>query len=375
MQTDLVSRSRRWPYVLALLMAALAGGWTAAWFYAESRAGAVIEGWRQREARAGRVHRCASESIGGFPFRFELRCLEPTLDLKTATRHLHFAAKDIVLTASLWQPTRFTGAVVGPLAVTEPGQTATIVGNWRAANLELRGLPNAPERGTIVLDNPVFDRTEGGDTQRLFTAQRLEAVGRMLAGSARQNPVIEVTARMSAGVAPNLHPVTENPLDADITAVLRGLRDFRPKPLPERFREIQEAGGNIEIKHARFRQAETIAQANGTLGLTPRGRLDGQLRVAVANLAAMLPALRLDRQAQQPSPARVDKETGRLDRLAPGLGNAARSNIGPALLAGLNFIGQPVTIEGQRALALPLRFSDGTIALGPIPLGQIAPLF
>jgi hypothetical protein len=375
MQQDSISRPRRWPYVLALLIPVLAGGWTAAWYYAAGRAGEVIEGWREREARSGRIHRCTSDTIGGFPFRFELRCLEPTLELKTAGRHLNFAAKDLVLSAKLWQPTRFAGEIVGPLTISEPGQTATIVANWRSANLEMRGLPIAPEQGTIVLDDPVFDYVEGAQTQRLFTAHRLETVGRMLEGSARRNPVIELTAALSAAVAPNLHPATQKPMDANVTAVLRGLRDFRPKPLPERFREIQASNGSIEIKQARVRQADKIAQASGTLSLTPRGRLDGQLRVAVANPAALLSALGLDRRSQQPAPARVDRAAERLDRLAPGLGNATRSNIGPALLAGLNFIGQPVEIEGQRALALPLRFSDGVASLGPISLGQVAPLF
>jgi len=375
MQQHAVSRPRRrWPFVaLALLVPLLAAGWTAAWYYAAGRAGAVIEGWREREARSGRIHRCASESIGGFPFRFELRCLEPTLEVKTADRQLHVAAKDILLSAELWQPTRFAGEIVGPLTVSEPGQSATIVANWRRASVEMRGLPVAPERGTIAIDNPVFERTDGAETRRLFTAQRLETVGRMLEGSARHNPVIEVSVLLTEAVAPDLHAIAEKPFDADITAVLRGLRDFRPKPLPERFREIQASGGSIEIKQAKVRQAETVARANGTLGLTARGRLDGQLRVAVANLAALLPALGLSKRADQPAP--IDKAAERLDRVAPGLGNVARQNAGPALLAGLNFIGQPVEIEGQRALALPLRFSDGVVSLGPIPLGQVAPLF
>jgi hypothetical protein len=376
MQKDPVSRPRRWPYIaLALLIPVLGAGWTATWYYAAGRAGAVIDGWREREARSGRVHRCGSESIGGFPFRFELRCVEPTLEVKTAARQLRFAAKDIVLSAELWQPTRFAGEIVGPLTVSEPGQTGSIVGQWRRASLEMRGLPVAPERGSIAIENPVFERRDGAEAQGLFTAQRLEVVGRMLEGSARQNPVIEVSFKLAAAAAPNLHVLTEQPLDADVTAVLRGLRDFRPKPLPERFREIQASGGNIEIKQAKVRQAETVARASGTLGLTPRGGLDGQLRLEVANLGALMPALGLDRGSQQPAPAGVDRAAERLDRLAPGLGNVARKNAGPALIAGLNFIGRPAEIEGQRALALPLRFKDGVVSLGPIPLGQVAPLY
>ena len=38
-------------------------------------------------------------------------------------------------------------------------------------------------------------------------------------------------------------------------------------------------------------------------------------------------------------------------------------------------MGQPTELEGQRAVALPLRFNDGVVSLGPIKLGQVDPLF
>ena len=66
---------------------------------------------------------------------------------------------------------------------------------------------------------------------------------------------------------------------------------------------------------------------------------------------------------------------GALDRLAPGLGNLARQQAGPALAAGLGALGAPATLEGKVALVLPLRFSDGAVSLGPIPLGRTPPLF
>ena len=50
---------------------------------------------------------------------------------------------------------------------------------------------------------------------------------------------------------------------------LSGLKDFSPKPWPERFREIQAAGGKVEIVQSRMQQGELVAVAAGTLGLTP----------------------------------------------------------------------------------------------------------
>ena len=375
MQQDLSPRRRRWPLILIVLIPVVAGIWSGAWYYAADRAETVIAGWREREAKAGRIHTCGSQIVSGFPFRFEMRCTDPGIELKSAKPPLSIKAKDILITARVWQPTLLTSQIAGPLTIADPGQSATITANWRHAQTEVRGLPTSPEQLTVVLEQPRVERAAGGEVQRLFDAERLELRGRMLEGSAASNPVVEIALKLAAAVAPTLHPVTATALDADITAVLRGLKDFSPKPWPDRFREIQAAGGRIEITHARVKQGETIAAANGALGLSPSGRPDGQLRLTVANLIKLLPALGLDGRSPQVASRPLDNAANKLDRIAPGLGNIARQNAAPALVAGLNFIGQPAEIEGRRAITLPLRFNDGVVTLGPIPLGQTAPLF
>ena len=55
---------------LLLLVAALFGGWSWFWYYAAGKAEATIDGWRAREAKAGRIYECGSQTIGGFPFRY-----------------------------------------------------------------------------------------------------------------------------------------------------------------------------------------------------------------------------------------------------------------------------------------------------------------
>jgi hypothetical protein len=375
-QSFSVSRRRRWPWLALGLLIVVAALWSVAWHYATGTVERTIAGWKEREARAGRVYTCASQTIGGFPFGIEVRCADAGAELRSNQPPLALKAKDILVHAQVWQPTRLTSNVIGPLAISEPGAPPTLVANWQRAQSTVHGLPVAPERVDILLDQPALDHAAGSESRRIFTATRLELNGRMLEGSATDNPVIEVILKLAAGVAPGLHPATANPIDADVTAVLRGLKDFRPKPWPARFRELQAAGGRIEVHNARLQQGETVAVANGVLGLSPRGRLDGQLRLTVANLEALVPALGLDRLlAPRQQPNQLSATFGALDRLAPGLGRVAQQNAGPALVAGLSFIGQPTDLEGRRAITLPLRFSDGMVSLGPIQLGQTAPLF
>jgi hypothetical protein len=183
--------------------------------------------------------------------------------------------------------------------------------------------------------------------------------------------------KLAGATAPAVHPAAGTPFDADVTAVLRGLKDFGPKTWAERFREIQAAGGRLEITNARVQQGEILSVTTGQLGLTPRARLDGELRMTIANFDKLLPALGLDRfvaQATAPG-SQFGAAINSLDRLMPGLGNIARQNAGPAVVAGLGLMGQPTELEGKRAVAIPLRFADGMVTMGPIPLGPTPPLY
>ena len=90
---------------------------------------------------------------------------------------------------------------------------------------------------------------------------------------------------------------------------------------------MQAAGGRIEIKNARVQQSDTIAVANGMLSLSAAGRLDGQLRLTVANLEKFLPTLGLDQMlSQEQASPQLNSAFGALDRIMPGLGNVARKN-------------------------------------------------
>ncbi len=372
---DTAPRRRRWPTVLLLLLVLLGGLWTAGWHYAAGKVEETVAGWKVREARAGRIYTCASQTVAGFPFGIEVRCAEAAAEMKAMQPPLSLQARDILISAQVWQPTVLTSRVVGPLAIREPGAAAGVVAHWRSAQATVHGLPATPERVDIAIDEPTFDRSAGTQGQRLFQARRLDLRGTMLEGSAHASPVIQVALTAGGASMPGLHPAAVLPVDADITAVLRGLKDFAPKPWSARLRELQAAGGRIQIVRARLQQGDSIAVAEGELGLSLSGRLDGQLQLTVANLEKLLPALGLDKAMPPAVDARMSSAFGALDRLAPGLGNIARQNAGPALAVGLAFLGRPAELEGRKAVVIPLRFTDGLATLGPIQLGVVPALY
>lgn len=355
---------------LLIVVALLFAGWTILWFFARGQAEATINGWRAREAQASRIHTCATQSIGGFPFRIELYCDLAGAELRNFNPPLEVKTTSVLVAAQIYQPTLLISEFTGPLSIGEAGRAPSLVANWRLAQTSVRGLPADPERVSIVIDDPTLGRlNSAGAPEPLANAKRAELHGRIAEGSVRDNPVIELSVKMDDASLPVWHAAAVAPIDSEITGTLRGLKDFAPKPWSQRFREIQAAGGRIDIDNARVAQGETIAVGGGTLQLTADGRLDGQLRLTVVGLEQFLTAIGIERNPQ------VDRLANSLDKLLPGLGQVAREKAGATIAGGVGFLGEQTTLEGKRAVTVSMRFENGAIFIGPLRVGQSPSLF
>jgi hypothetical protein len=370
-------RRRLWPIFLPVgLLVLLALAWSGFWYFAAAQTETAIAGWREREAKLGRISSCGSQRIGGYPFRIEIHCADPAAELRNLQPPMALEGKNILIAAQLYNPTLLISEFTGPVTFAQPGRAPDYVANWSLAQTSVRGTPSAPERASIVLETASFERVNGNRNDTLASAKRLELHGR-LAGSVADHPILELALRLVAATAPGLHAVAGEPLDADFTVVLRGLNDFSPKPWPVRFRELQAAGGQIEIKNARLQQGESLTVGSGALGLSPSGRLEGQIQLTIAGLEQLWPRLGIERVAPQMAPHMrgFERFGPALDMFAPGLGNMARRQAEAGIAAGLGMLGEQTQLEGRRAVAIPLRFSNGAAFLGPVPLGQVPPLF
>jgi hypothetical protein len=260
--------------------------------------------------------------------------------------------------------------------------------NWSKARSSVLGLPAVPQRASIVFDDAEIDRVNGSMLAPLARAKHIELHGRLAEGSALDRPVIETMLQIAGGSVQGAHPLLAEPFDANVRTMLSGLKDFSPKPWPERFREIQAAGGHVEIVQSRIQQGDLIAVAAGTLGLSANGRLDGELQMTVAGIEKAIPALgiekmldegvpqaTLDRVAPGVKTQDVNNLLGALDRAIPGLGKAVKQNANVGVTAGINALGKEAVLEGKKARAFPLRFVDGAVFLGPLKVAQTPPLF
>jgi hypothetical protein len=364
---------RRWWVALPLLVVlVLAAAWSGFWFYAAGRTEELLGAWRDREAQAGRTYGCGRQAVGGFPFRFELTCNNASAAFASNDPKVAFTAANFHLAAQVYDPTLLIAEIESPLTIAIAGE-APLLANWTLLQVSLRGRPPAPDRVAMALDGAVVSRSAGGSAETILRARQIELHSRIASGTATERPVLDLAVTLAEFAAPTLHPMTQKPLDVTAVGVLRGLDNLRPLPIPARLRQLQAAGGRLEIRRARLQQGDVTAVAAGSLGLTAGGRLDGEVNLTVAGLDRVLPLLGIDELV--PPNSNLAPALGALDRLLPGLGQAARNRAGAGLALGLSLIGKPTELEGRNAIALPLRFADGAVYLGPLRVGAVAPLF
>jgi hypothetical protein len=379
--------------ITPVLLLIAAAAWSAFWFFAASQVDTKADAWRAQEAKAGRVYDCANRSVAGYPFRLEVRCDGASVSLVSQTAAATQAPAtarlgEILVVAQVYDPKLLIAEFTAPATFSDRGEQPSMVVNWSKARASVVGLPAVPQRASIVFDDPEINRFNGSLQAPLARAKHVELHGRLADGSALDHPVIETVLKIEGGSLQEVHPLLAEPFDADVRTLLSGLKDFSPKPWPVRFRELQAAGGHVEIVQSRIQQGDLVSVAAGSLGLSANGRLDGELQMTVAGLEKVIPALGIEKMLDEGVPqATLDRVApgvrtqdvnnlfGALDRAIPGLGKVVKQNANVGVAAGINALGKEAVLEGKKARSFPLRFVDGTVFLGPVKVGQVPPLY
>ena len=131
-----------------------------------------------REATAGRVYTCGSQTINGFPFRIEADCAAAGATDRSTQPPFAVSAKDVSVAAQVYRPTLLVGEISSPLTVAEPGQPPRFVANWSRAQGSVSGLPPEPDSVSVTLDHPHVDQIAAANGTTIFAADRAEFVGR-----------------------------------------------------------------------------------------------------------------------------------------------------------------------------------------------------
>jgi hypothetical protein len=386
-------RYHRWRIFIApVLLLIIAIAWSGFWLYAASQVDVQADAWRAREAQSGRLYDCARRSVGGFPFRLEVTCEDASVALKSqaagqSATPVTANLGQILVVAQVYDPKRVIAEFTSPARLSD-GQGQSFAASWSLGHASVAGLPFTPDRVSIEFNDPKLERVDQSMQVPMANAKHMELHGRIAEGSTADHPAIESVLQINQGSIQGLHPLLTAPFDLGVRAIVSGLKDLSPKPWPVRFRELQAAGGHVEIVQSRVQQGDLIAVAAGTLGLSPSGHIDGELQMTVTGLEKVIPALGIDKMLDEGVPqATLDRVApgvktqdinnlfGALDRAIPGLGKVVKQNANVGVTAGINALGKEAELEGKKARSFPLRFVDGAVFLGPLKVAQTPPLY
>ncbi|HEY9211895.1 MAG TPA: DUF2125 domain-containing protein [Ancylobacter sp.] len=342
LEAELPRRRRPWLVVLPVALFVVAGlAWTGAWFYASARAEQEIDAWIATEATKGRMWNCTDRKLGGFPFRFELMCDQPSVTFAGAGQWSWTAARAHAV-AQVWNPQHIIAEFQGPARLQEATTNRQIEANWTLLQVSGVGAKGQLERLSISAND--YTLAEGGTN--VFAARHAEFHARHHPGDTSNTLDIAMGVKGATGLATGMPAGA--PVDGEFQAMVSQVPEFRAMPVEERLRLWQAAGGRLTVEVAKLSAGGGVMSANGEIGLDPQRRPDGMLTLSLVNAPALLNAL-----------------------TTAGLMPAMAANIAPVLMAA----GMPTTVDGANANSFPFVFRGGRVALGILPLGKIGPLF
>lgn len=338
--TEIAKPSRPWKLALPLgLLVLLALGWSGAWFYASYRAQHEIEAWIAREATQGRTWSCRDRSFGGFPFRFELICTEPTVTFAGSDGWKASAVRAHAV-AQVWDPRHIIAEFQGPGVIVQGSTGRRLDGTWSLLQVSGVGSSGRVERMSLAVDN--YSLNEGGMV--VLAARHGEIHVRHHPGD--ETATLDLAAGVSGATGPGGAGLGKSPIDAELDATLTDVPHFRSMPVDERLRAWQASGGRMKLLLLKATSDAAVLTASGDLGLDANGQTDGSVTINVAGAEALLKGL-------------------------------AASDLMPPVLAGLGGVvgmaGSPTEIDGRKAAAFNVRFRGGRVSLGPLRLGQLPP--
>lgn len=320
---------------LLVLIVVLALGWAGYWFVGATAVERGLTGWLEDRRAAGWTAGYGDLGVSGFPNRFD-----------TTLTDLHI---DDPLTGFGWRGPFFQAFALSyrpnhVIAVFPPQQT--ILTPYEEIDLaagDMRGSVVVSPGMTLALDRATFVAEDVEATGSLGWSASVEEARFAVREAVRENAydigleMLGVTpdAALTEAVDPgDTLPAAIERVRLDATVVYSrpldrfALQGVRPQPVA------------IEVNDARATWGDLAVTAEGELDVDPQGIPTGILTLEVRNWRQML-ALAV--------------EAGLVpERLAE---TAER---GLALLAGLG---------GGDDLRVPLTFRDGTVSLGPVPLG------
>ncbi|WP_420100545.1 DUF2125 domain-containing protein [Bosea sp. (in: a-proteobacteria)] len=276
-------RSRFWLYAPFALLALLAAAWSGFWVHVHGRVVAELDKALAREAAQGRTWSCANRSVGGFPFRIELRCDALAL---TSTRWgdaVRIEAGPAVVVGQVYSPGLVILEAKGPAKATLPeGRTLDVTWKQLDASLAWR----EPERFALVASEPSLTLTTPGIGTEAWRAQTLELHLRRNPTRAAADQAVDIAVSATGTVLPLVDVLlgTTDPGTIDLTATLTQSQAFRAGFNPDALENWRNANGALDLTRLSAAKGTARIDGSGQLLLDPTHTIGGTLQLSAAGI-------------------------------------------------------------------------------------------
>ncbi|HMO28401.1 DUF2125 domain-containing protein [Enterovirga sp.] len=331
--------SRLGLYLPVGLLALLVIGWSGAWFVIRGRVASGLDEWIAQEAGAGRRWTCADRTIGGYPFRIEIRCSDFTVDKPDGRTSLG----RLLVVSQVYRPRHVIAEASGPLRVT--GGDLEAEGSWKLLQASVIMAPGGFDLASLVAEEPVVKiRDPWGITVDLSS--------RHFEGHVRPQPgdrtAVDVATSSEGAVIPGLGELIGGSERADIILEMSVTKahELPTQPLLRKLEGWREAGGSVALTKLSVKKGTARLEGTGTFAIDAGHRPEGQLDLRAEGLG------------------------GFLGQFAAGTGGLLGAILGGGRA-------EPAASEGALRRLPPLRMQDGRVLVGPVPVPglRLPPLY
>lgn len=273
---------------LGLVVVAVAGLWTAGWFYAagETRNALVVLGANPESSLT-----CEKLDITGFPFRFDLACSGAAIMEGDVT----VTVAGLKASVLAYNPTHAVLSAQAPLTVADAFTGSRRRIDFASAEASVRvetddiwkGLGGSGwrlARASLIADGVRLTDTLAGETL-LASTSHLEA--HLLDMPERHEPdkglaALAAFAQMDEVQAPAFDIAGGTvSLEAELSGLPDDLREFGTDDVLRRWRD---AGGQLKLVSLEGTAGEEFVRSNGTLALDSAARVEGQIQLTSKGL-------------------------------------------------------------------------------------------
>lgn len=331
------SSGRLFLFLPFICLIVLAAAWSGYWFIGARATQTAIEGWLAREASQGRNWTCQDKSVGGFPFRFELRCAGTALETHAPNVTIAAAGGPFRAVALAYQPNNIIAELDGPFMVVPKDGSNPFEITWKrlATSATING--GRLERGSLSMEGPSV-RAVGATGAPDLSSDLVELHIRPSPGRAADG-AYDIAATLNKTRVPAIDGLIRNnePGDISLEATVTQAAGAGMRGRDQELERWRQAGGRVSVTAFKATKGTASVEAKADLGLDDEHRPAGQIDATVAGL---------------------DQVVGAFAGPLGGLFNI-RTKPGAA----------------PKGIPLTLTARNGRLMLGPLRIGNLQPVY